>query len=272
MPVGARVESVDALRSFRAALVKFAEAANVALGDAESELQRTLMWLETEQDTYWQHQVRKWTDAVAAAKEKVREKKLFRDSSGRFPSAVDEEKRLKLCVQRMEEAQQKLVNTRKWARKLQRELHNYKGGVSALSTNVAHDIPLAIARLDKMGGILDAYVSLAARPGSAEPSAPILGQGAGDAGSMGRGDTAPAPAETAEDLSGLPGFPKARPGQAVLVLLDAPPDASEDRYRVFESVQAAEDHTRQHPPPEGGGRWAVCDAAGRVVARHPAGV
>src|SRR5687768_5439599 len=199
MPEGARVESVDALRSFRAALVKFAETANVALGDAESELQRTLVWLETEQDTFWQHQVRKWTEAVAAAKDKVRQKKLFKDSSGRFPSAVDEEKHLAVCLRRLEEAQQKHANTRKWARRLQRELHNYKGGVGQLATNVAHDIPVAIARLDKMGGILDAYVSLAARPGSAEPAAPILGQAAGDAGSMGRGDTAPAAADTAED-------------------------------------------------------------------------
>jgi hypothetical protein len=280
MPEGARVESVDALRSFRAALVKFAEAANVALGDAESELQRTLVWLETEQDTYWQHQARKWAEAVEAAKDKVRQKKLFKDSSGRFPSAIDEEKHLAVCIRRLEEAQQKLTNTRKWARRLQREIHNYKGGVSALSTNVAHDIPVAIARLDRMGGILDAYVSLTARGGTAEPAAaPVgVGEGAGDAGSMSRGDTAPAEAQEAEDLSGaedlsrLPGFPAAGPGQAVLVLRDAPAATPEDRFRLFNSVQDAEDYARENAPPEGGGRWAVCDAAGRVVARHPAGV
>jgi hypothetical protein len=269
---GARIESVDALRSFRAALVKFAEAANVALGDAESELQRTLVWLETEQDTFWQHQVRKWTEAVAAAKDKVRQKKLFKDASGKIPSAIDEEKHLAVCLRRQEEAQQKFANTRKWARRLQREIHNYKGGVGQLATNVAHDIPLAIARLDKLGGLLDAYVSLSAGPGISEASAPPLGaaEGAGGPGSMGRGDTAPA-AEAPEDFAGLPGFPKVEPTQAVLVRLDAPSAAPDERFRVFNSVQAAEEYARQQAEPDDGGRWVVCDASGRVVS-SPAGV
>ena len=69
MAIGVRVESLDALRSFKIALVKFAEAANVALGDADSELQRTLTWLETEQLSYWQGQHRKRAEMVTRAKE-----------------------------------------------------------------------------------------------------------------------------------------------------------------------------------------------------------
>jgi hypothetical protein len=208
---------------------------------------------------------------VTAAKDKVRQKKLFKDSSGRFPSAVDEEKHLAVCLRRLEEAQQKMANTRKWARRLQREIHNYKGGVGQLATNVAHDIPLAIARLDKLGGLLDAYVSLSAAPGLTDASAPPLAvaEGAGEHGSMGRGDTAPAAGEAAEDLSGLPGFPKVEPTQAVLARLDATLAAQDDRFRVFNSVQAAEEYAREQS--EGGGRWVVCDASGRVVS-SPAGV
>ena len=77
MATGARVESIEVLRRFRAALWKFAEAANLALGDAEGEVQRMVVWLETEQQTFWNHQVRSRTEAVTAAKEKVRSKKLF---------------------------------------------------------------------------------------------------------------------------------------------------------------------------------------------------
>ena len=36
----ARVESIEALKMFRRAIIKFAEAAMVAMGDAESEMQR----------------------------------------------------------------------------------------------------------------------------------------------------------------------------------------------------------------------------------------
>ena len=41
MGESARVESIDALESFKRALWKFAEAANVALGDAEADLEKT---------------------------------------------------------------------------------------------------------------------------------------------------------------------------------------------------------------------------------------
>ena len=49
-------------------------------------------------------------------------KKLFKDSSGRYPSAVEEEKAVRLCQSRLEEANEKLVATKKYARVLQREL------------------------------------------------------------------------------------------------------------------------------------------------------
>jgi hypothetical protein len=131
---------------------------------------------------------------------------------------------------------------------------------------------MAIARLDKLGGLLDAYVSLSAGPGITEAAAPPVGAagGAGDGASMGRGDTAPA-AEPPEDLSGLPGFPKVQPTQAVLARLDAPAATPDERFRVFNSVQAAEEYARQQAEPDDGGRWVVCDASGRVVS-SPAGV
>jgi hypothetical protein len=273
----ARVESTDALRIFRAALVKFAEAADLALGDAESELHRTLMWLETEQDTFWQHQVRKWTEQVAIAKDRVRQKKLFKDSTGRMLSAIDEEKALAIAVRRLEEAQEKLTNTRRWARKLPKELHNYKGGVQRLATTVAVAIPAAVARLDKLGGLLEAYVSLAAGTPRADASAPPPRETADAATglpSMARGEAAPedggegAPA----DLSRLPGFPQVGPAQVVLVRLAAQPSpdgriavADEDAFRVFDSAELAGDYARQHPLAQAEGRWAVCDAAGRPV-------
>src|SRR3954462_2439223 len=112
----ARVDSIDALRDFRAALWKFAEVAQVAMGDAESELSRTLMWLENEQTSYWAGQVRKRQMAVSAATEKLREKKLFKDASGRIPSAVDEEKALKIAKARLEQAEEKQAAVKKYIR------------------------------------------------------------------------------------------------------------------------------------------------------------
>lgn len=152
MAEGARVESIEALGRFRIAMIKFAETLDVALADAEGELTRTGVWLETEQLAYWQTQLRHRHEAVEKAREAVRMKKLFKDSSGRTPSAVEEEKALKVAQRRLEEAEQKLAATRKYIKVLQREFQLYKGGVQKLSTTLADAIPTGVATL---GGFVD---------------------------------------------------------------------------------------------------------------------
>src|SRR3712207_3464785 len=109
MSQGVKVESLDALRSFRIALFKFGEAVTVALGDAESDMQRTLMWLQTEQVSHWQGQIKKRTEALARALDALRQKTIFRDATGRVQSAIDEQKVVNLCRRRLEVANQKLA-------------------------------------------------------------------------------------------------------------------------------------------------------------------
>ena len=165
----ARVQSIDALKHFRVALWKFAEAANVALGDAESEVQRTLSWLQGEQQQFWSGQIRKRHEHVNRCKDAVRQKKLFKDSSGKVQSAVDEEKALGIAMKRLEEAEQKLLNTKRHASKLQKEMHMYKGAVQTFATVIASDMPNAVASLDRMVHSLEAYVSLVASSGLEQP-------------------------------------------------------------------------------------------------------
>src|SRR3954470_18833827 len=78
----ARVHNLEALKRFKHALWKFQETINVALTDAESDMQRTSIWLETEQRTYWIAQHRKRHEAVEKAKQAVREKQLYKDATG----------------------------------------------------------------------------------------------------------------------------------------------------------------------------------------------
>lgn len=178
MGEGARVESIDALRLFRAALIKFIEGCHAALSDADSEMQQTLNWLEHEQYSFWQGQIRKRTDEVSRAKEAVRMKKLFKDSAGRMPSAVDEEKALRLAQLRLEEAQQKFANTRKYSRIFQKEIEVYKGSAQRFATTLQSELPKAAALLGQMMDALDAYVAHA--PADATSSVPTTETGASE--------------------------------------------------------------------------------------------
>ena len=66
----ARVDSIDTLKVFRVALIKFGEESNVALASAESEMQRVLGWLERDQQSFWQLQLRKRQEGLSRAQER----------------------------------------------------------------------------------------------------------------------------------------------------------------------------------------------------------
>ena len=162
----ARVENIDAIKAFKAALWRFAELANAALCDADADATGTLRWLENEQRVYWQNAVRKSQELVSRCEEALRHKKIFKDASGRTPSAVDEEKALAKAKRMLEHATERLENTRRYIPKLQREIMLYKGHVQRLSTFVAGDVPAAAAKLDKIVARLEAYVNYAVPDGA----------------------------------------------------------------------------------------------------------
>ena len=193
----ARVHNLEALKKLKHALYKFQETVNVALTDAESDMQRTTIWLETEQRTYWVAQLRKRHEAVEKAKQAVREKQLYKDSTGQRSSAVDEMKVLQAAQRQLAEAEQKVAAVKKYIPKMQKETQIYRGGVQRFASTVQHDLPIAVDRLDNMLATLEAYVSLGSGgpPDLATSAAGGFGAGATDpSGGMTRPADAPVPA------------------------------------------------------------------------------
>ena len=162
MAEGARVDDVDALRLLRVAVVKFSESAQVALDTADAEISSTINWLEGEQSTYWASQVRKRHDKMVQAEEALRQKRIFKDSSGRTPQAVEEMKAVAVTKRRIEEAKNKHAAVRKAIGLLNREGQNYKGGVQRLATDLQTTVPSAVAMLDAIVVKLDEYANLQA--------------------------------------------------------------------------------------------------------------
>lgn len=196
----ARVDSLDSLQAFKVALVKFAETASVALSDAESEISRTMNWLENEQTAHWKNQIRKRQQILERCKEALRQKKLFPDAFGRPQPTFDEEKAVRKAVAMLEEAEQKLAATRKYVTVMRREQQNYKGGVQRIYTCVEADVPGAVAQLSGMLATLKQYV--ATGPASAVSEATGVGA---PAASMARGEAADegtVPAKSAEQSKG----------------------------------------------------------------------
>jgi hypothetical protein len=199
----ARVQSIDAIKSFRLSLAKFADIAGRILNNADAEMQRMLNWLETEQQSYWRDQVQKRTRTVAQAKDALMQKKLYKTIDGGHPSAVEEEKAFRLAVQRLEEADRKLVNVRRHAQRLQKEILVYRGQVQRFASTIQLDVPMAMTHLESLVEALEAYVATEVPQPAAETSGVGVARGfAADdqLPSMAR-PAPPAEAETGDDAT-----------------------------------------------------------------------
>jgi hypothetical protein len=157
--MSANVREIDALRDFRAALVKFAEAGQLSLTDADSDIIRTLHWLEMEMVPFWGTQIRKREELVSRCKDAVRQKTLYKDATGRQQSAIDEMKALKKAQAMLEEAQQKFTASKQFIRRIQHMQMEYRGQTQKLGLALGSDVPNYVAKLGNLINILDQYAA-----------------------------------------------------------------------------------------------------------------
>jgi hypothetical protein len=160
MPERANVASVDALQAFRSQLIVYISKARPALEEVSTEVMRTRLWLENEQRTHWEGELkrrkRKWDEAQAA---------LFsaqisnlRDESAAEVQAVHRARRT------YEEAEAKLKVLKQWNRNFDGHVMPLVKQMEKLHTLLANDLPKAILYLGEIIATLESYAELG-RPG-----------------------------------------------------------------------------------------------------------
>lgn len=153
----ANITSFLALEKFRAQLIEYHELVKAALSEADSHVDRIHVWLQTEQLSRWETQVRKRQEEVAICKSALFRKENTPAVDGSKPSVVDEKKLLKKANRRLEEAQHRVTAVKYWMNQLVREKISYKGHVQPLSNAAEWDIPYSIEMLKKMILALEKY-------------------------------------------------------------------------------------------------------------------
>src|SRR5947209_6494060 len=81
MSQGANVRSVDAIKDFKVALINFAEEAHIALGSADMEIRHVRNWLQRDQLTYWQAQVKRCIQQLSMARTELHRRQLSKGNS-----------------------------------------------------------------------------------------------------------------------------------------------------------------------------------------------
>ncbi|NBX24850.1 MAG: hypothetical protein EBQ99_02170 [Planctomycetes bacterium] len=156
-PTQANVISVDVLQRLRAAMVRCHEEMGLALSEADSEVDRAVVWVERERVMHWRSRIQRLGEEVNDARSALFRKETVTSSKDSRPSVVDEKKALERAKARLADAEQRLQRSRSWSVSLPRDQAVYKGGTAALSSMVERELPAAIAALERMSVALQAY-------------------------------------------------------------------------------------------------------------------
>ena len=191
-----RVLDLKAIEKFRGSMAEFGDTVKVALIEADSEIERAIVWLERDRIQHWRRQIQKRQELVTRAKSALYRKQMQGSEKDGRPSVVDEKVELARSLKHLKSAEERLEHTKRWLNRLEREYALYKGQIQSLSGMAERNVPMAVALLGKILEHLEAYTS--GRSGSEAELTRLLEQEEARSMSRGSGDDV---ADTKEEAS-----------------------------------------------------------------------
>lgn len=155
----AHVRDIDAIREFRAALVRFSEELAGTLDALRIELQRIAAWIEQDRPFYWTGQVRRAFDKVAETRTALTTCQM-RTVAGRHPSCIEEKVACEKAKHRLQHCQQQVERVKRWEHKLAHDSDEFRGRLAGLQRLLEGDIPRMLALLEKISTILESYADV----------------------------------------------------------------------------------------------------------------
>ena len=157
----ANVTSVEALSSFRAALLRFAEDAEAALVALLLEGRRPVDWVQDDRARYWPDQARKASDAVSEARLAL-DRCQIKISGEDARYCYDERKALEKAKRRLQLCEEKIQAVRRWRAQMHKEFEEFQVQIARLRRYLENDLPRAVAAVERMAGALGKYVDAGA--------------------------------------------------------------------------------------------------------------
>lgn len=158
----AKVTSVDALENFRASLILFLSKAKPALEEVMHEVVRTRLWIEGEQRTHWEREI------------KARRRKLEQAQAELFSANISniqkasaaQQMAVQHATRAIHAAEEKMRMLKKWNRELENRADPLVKQIEQLHGFLTSEMVRAIAFLAEAVKILQSYaeVSIGTRP------------------------------------------------------------------------------------------------------------
>lgn len=154
MATQAKVTSLDALETFRAALIVFLTKARRALDEVSDEIRRTRQWLENDRRPHWEGEIRRRSRALDQAQQE-----LFSARLSEFMEASTRQLAVRKAKLAVAEAEGKLRAVKFWNQKYDSAAEPLARGIDGLRHFLEHDMPGAVSYLVQVQKILESYTA-----------------------------------------------------------------------------------------------------------------
>lgn len=154
----ARITDLDAIESFRSALIVFISKTRQAINVAQDAVKKTRNWLQLEQPAFWSAQIRQRQKRLEQANAELMSARL----SEFIESPVVQQMAVRKARAALEESEEKLRRTKAWAREYDRAVDPMMRTLDGLRDFIDNDLALAVAQLVEMQKILEGYTESAA--------------------------------------------------------------------------------------------------------------
>jgi cyclopropane fatty-acyl-phospholipid synthase-like methyltransferase len=165
MPQKAHVTSVEAIEAFRANLINYVSKARPTLEEVSADVLRARSWLQNDQRTYWEAQVRRRAKELEEAQQALFSANIanLREQTSVEQAAYHRARRA------FNEAQDKLRTLKKWNREFDGSVGPLVKQMEKLHTILANDLTQAIVYLAEVVRTLDAYAGIQPSAALASP-------------------------------------------------------------------------------------------------------
>jgi hypothetical protein len=174
MSTQAAVQSIEALQDLRVALSVYAEDTLSTLSSVDMEIRRVVQWLQYDRPAFWQAQIKRRREEVAAAQAEVFRRKLAK-TADYTPAFSEQKELLRRAEAHLRDAETRAALVKKWTSALPQAVLEYHASARRITDLSLGEIPRAVVKLTRMVEALEAYLREAPPSvGAAPPPAGTL--------------------------------------------------------------------------------------------------
>ena len=153
----ANVQSIEAIRDFRAAVIVFAQQVNDSLESMKEQVFHAVDWIENDRPRYWHQQELTAYDRISETRVAYHSAKMRKETDDFTPSLVEEKEAIRVAKDRLAYCQNKLQEVKALSIKCRHEAEEFQGRMSQLERLIETDVPKMVGLMERMLVALEAY-------------------------------------------------------------------------------------------------------------------